>query len=334
MPIRIYLDWNIYSNLMSVDRLTDNFEKQMYESLKEIFVLGREKIITPYSNAHLNDLMKSYKQGERERVESALAFISILTQNVCIAQYWDEENAKWHYRDPNDFFNSLIKDDEENPFESFGDVLDTLDELGVASVFKNFKAIPHGIDFTEINKTNPMFAGLFSASQRDGSVFALMCDVFDMFNQIQTNPNVYIEFRKLFKNNLGISTNISNFDNTIEQLDAYFPKTMLNKSFTELFQEHNKDKSSKNKDYSKITGLYMQLDFVGFNSDKINEKNKYQNLFNDALHCFYGAHCDFYITSDKRGYKKSKAVYQSEGILTQVLKPQEFIDFIMAENGK
>ena len=72
----------------------------------------------------------------------------------------------------------------------------------------------------------------------------------------------------------------------------------------------------------------MQLDFVGYGSDKLTEKNQYDNLFNDALHCFYGAHCDFFITADKKTYKKTKAVYQSENISTQVMKPKEFIDFL------
>lgn len=328
MPLKIYLDWNVYSNLMSSERLTDNSEKLMYENLKTIFIKCKENIIMPYSNAHLSDLMKSYRQGERERITSALSFISEITQNVCLAQYWDAEHAKWHYREPSNFFDSLIEDESEKTFDTLDTLLDTLKEVGADSIFSQFKSMPHGIKFEEINKTNPMFGGLFSASQKEGTVFALMTDVFDMMNQIQTNPNVYIEFRKLFKNNLGISSNISNFDNTVEQLDTYFPKTMLNKSFTELFTENKKDNSSKNKDYSKITSLYMQLDFVGFNSDKINDKNKHQNLFNDALHCFYGAHCDFYITSDKKGYKKSKAVYQSEGIQTQVLKSQEFNEML------
>ncbi|MBK7243867.1 MAG: hypothetical protein IPH98_08405 [Saprospiraceae bacterium] len=103
---------------------------------------------------------------------------------------------------------------------------------------------------------------------------------------------------------------------------------MINKSFTELYVENDRTETSKNKDYSKVTGIFMQLDFVGFGSDKLNEKNKYDNLFNDALHCFYGAHCDIFITSDKKTIKKTKAVYQSEGINTLVLKPKEFIEFL------
>jgi hypothetical protein len=33
---------------------------------------------------------------ERERVYQALNFISSITQNLCLSQYWNEENAKWH----------------------------------------------------------------------------------------------------------------------------------------------------------------------------------------------------------------------------------------------
>ncbi len=104
---------------------------------------------------------------------------------------------------------------------------------------------------------------------------------------------------------------------------------MLNKSFTELYQDNNKTDISKNTTYSKLTGIFMQLDFVGYASDKLTEKNKYDNLFNDALHCFYAAHCDFFLTSDKKTYKKTKAVFESEDIATKVMKPKEFVDYVL-----
>jgi hypothetical protein len=72
----------------------------------------------------------------------------------------------------------------------------------------------------------------------------------------------------------------------------------------------------------------MKLDFVGFNTDKLNDKNSYGNLFNDALHSFYAAHCTIYMTADKRNYKKSKAVYESENIGTIVLYPEQFLEQI------
>ena len=70
-------------------------DKNVFEILQNVINSARDKIILPYSNGHLNDLLKSYKKGERQRVTESLKFISFLTQNVCLSQYWNEENVKW-----------------------------------------------------------------------------------------------------------------------------------------------------------------------------------------------------------------------------------------------
>jgi hypothetical protein len=113
-------------------------------------------------------------------------------------------------------------------------------------------------------------------------------------------------------------------DNAIETLNAFLPKTIIGKSFDELLPKYD-GKTTKNKDYSDIINLYMQLDYFGFNPDKLSEKNQWDNLFRDSLHCFYGAHCDYYITNETKAIKKSVAVYKKLNITTQVLKPSDFI---------
>lgn len=267
--------------------------------------------------------MKSYEKGERERVSESLTYVSELTKNVCLTQYWNEENAKWHSRDPIEFFNSILQDDSDS-FNSWEDVIEPLKEYGIVKIFSSFKSQPHGMNFEEIEKYSPFFASLFPKARAENTMYAAIQDTFDLLSKINSNPTVYKELRKLFKEGIKIDPNISNFDNTIEKLDKYLPKTMLNKSFTELYEMNNNSKS-KNKDYDKVIGVYMQLNFVGYNSDKLTVKNRYDNIFNDALHCFYAAHCDFYLTNDNRNYKKSKAVYESEKIATQVYNIPEFI---------
>ena len=68
----------------------------------------------------------------------------------------------------------------------------------------------------------------------------------------------------------------------------------------QLYDESHQKSSLKNEIYNKITSIYMQLDFVGVHKDKLTHKNGYNNLFNDALHCFYAAHCDIFLTNDKK----------------------------------
>jgi hypothetical protein len=328
--IRIYLDWKIITNLLNPDRITISDMQKDFILLKRIFEYPGNDLIFPYSDAHLQDLMKSYEKGERDRVEESLIYLSSLTRNTCLTQYWNEETAKWHTRDPQEFFNSIIEDDRES-FKSWDDLIEPLKEYGMEKIFDTFKQLPHEMDFKEIEKYNPFFASLFQRARIENTMYAAIQDIFDLFSKINSNPVVYKELRKMFRNGLMIDPNISNFDNAIEQLDKYLPKTMLNKSFTELYDLNNKSQS-KNKNFDKIIGVYMQLDFVGYNPDKITSKNQYNNIFNDASHCFYASHCDYYLTNDTRNYKKSKAVYESENIATQVFNTTDFVNSINLTN--
>lgn len=329
--VRMYLDWNVITTLRQTENLTNYDDTITFQTLINVINSARDKLIIPYSNGHLRDLMKSYKKGERERVEQSLKFISLLTQDICLTQYWNEETAKWHYRDPEEHFASLIEDQNGVDTTSFESTLEPLKEFGLDKMFDMFKRLPHSINFEQLEQQNLAFSSVFKHSKADNSMYAVMKDIFQLTAEMKTNPVVYNEFCSAFRSAILLDQNVHNVDNVIEMLDNN-AKTILNKSFTELYQDNSKTEISKNKDYSRIIGTFMQLDFVGYGSDKLTDKNQYDNLFNDALHCFYGASCDFFITVDKKMYKKTKAVYQNESILTQVMNPAEFIEYLKQVN--
>ncbi|MBL0316635.1 MAG: hypothetical protein IPP69_12935 [Flavobacteriales bacterium] len=110
-------------------------------------------------------------------------------------------------------------------------------------------------------------------------MYAVMEDLYELTKE--TNPAIYNGLCSLFKNSIPLDANVHNVENVIGLLDQTMPKTMINKSFTELYKDNNKLETSKNQDYSKIVGVFMQLDFVGYGSDKLTDKNPYANLFND-----------------------------------------------------
>lgn len=315
--IRIYLDWNIIKNLKSQ-------ENEDAKLLKIILNKTRSNLLIPYSIAHLNNLMKSYKKGEREKVEEDLYYVSDLTRNVCLNHYWNDEYPKWHKRDPKEFFESLIEDESSN-YSSWDELIEELKGEGMNFILESFKSTPHDIDFRGLDEKNPALGLFFNKSRIENSINAIMQDIFDLLQQIRSSPVTYRELRNQFRTMVNIDPNISNFENAIETLDNYLPKTILNKSFTELYDEHHTP-ISKSKDYDRITGIYMQLDLVGFNPDKINNKNEYENLFNDAMHCYYAAHCDYYITNDNKNIKKSRATYEGEEIRTIVYDLEGFFE--------
>ncbi|WP_235526197.1 hypothetical protein, partial [Pedobacter sp. Leaf216] len=80
-----------------------------------------------------------------------------------------------------------------------------------------------------------------------------------------------------------------------------------------------KFKDSANLDYDKIMKLFTTTDLKGYRQDE-----RFANMIDDALHCFYAAHCDYFITIDKRCADKARLVYEKLGISTAVYSPDQF----------
>ncbi|WP_138990810.1 hypothetical protein [Larkinella sp. C7] len=325
----IYLDWNIFTNLANCESIEDTDLKIQFRQIKEYLQKGDSTFVIPYSNAHLNDLYKSYVKGENERVQNSLNFISLLTNNICLTQYWGDEYPKWHSRLAVEHFNTLIENNEVN-FNVFDTLFEGSNEDSVAilykGIFDSYKLLPHNINFIDLKNSQPFFASLFQCSQIENSMYAVIKDVICLFKEIYNNPSVYNELRKIFKEQLKINPHIGSVDNAIEQLDSFMPNTILGKTFSELSQPTDNNPFYEITNQDKIIHKYLTLDFFGYNSDKLNSKNMYGNLFNDSLHCFYAAHCDVFVTNDKRTYKKSKVVFDSEGITTLVCSSKDFLD--------
>jgi hypothetical protein len=84
---------------------------------------------------------------------------------------------------------------------------------------------------------------------------------------------------------------------------------------------------SPNADYDRIMSLFTKTDLKGYSSDE-----RFANMIDDGLHCFYVAHCDYFVTIDRRCSDKSKRVYKTLKISTEVMNPDEFINNISKTN--
>jgi hypothetical protein len=69
----------------------------------------------------------------------------------------------------------------------------------------------------------------------------------------------------------------------------------------------------------------------GYQEDKVNtqkgRKETAINTIDDALHAAFAATCNFYVTNDRKAYKKTKMIYKKMQKDTMVLKPDEFVSY-------
>lgn len=325
LPFTVYLDSNVISlirnDAIRKSRIDIDFMYGFIEDSK-----NNENIIFPYSDAHLSDIVPSYKKGDCEFVERDLEFLSHISDNICICLYWNMQNPTFALRQPKEFFNEIINKNS-NMIPSMEEFCNTLQgATGMSNVLLDmFKVIPSGICIENLSSAEQQyFEKNFPNTYKWNTFYNLMDDTINMLQRMVTDPSEYNELRKQFNDYFPLNKNIGNVrKNIISNINADLTKSPFGRNFDEWFLLNHKQYVKSDVCHT-IVSKYMLLDFVGYASDTLSDKNKYNNLFNDARHCFYGAYCQLFITNDKRAYKKAKAIYEEESIGTKVMNTMEF----------
>ncbi len=321
--IRVYLDWNIFGNL----------KRENDEPFKSILTIIRNnnnnKLLFPYSPAHLQDLQRGFNKSEKAKLKT-YADLNLLQEiSKCHCLYIDnkEKDVTPQIFNPTEYFNQLVEDttletfDIDNPFKNVEN--DAVSKLW-SSYIDTMKGLPSGINLEQMNNIPDTFGkvkDIFQNLQNGNNFHNLLKDVFRFMKDPSIYSSIYKSIRKASVDNLKINTNSKEWGNAFDYLDKIIAKTKLNKTFRELIDENlktkNKDKSFLRFDY--FINYYISLDTFGYYKDK-----EIPNLIGDATHAFYGAHCDIFVTEDNNTYYKTKAVYENFNISTAVCKASEF----------
>lgn len=306
--LTVYLDLNIFDKIEKLDRLEED-DKRFYKILLEL--LTGKKLITAYSNAHLNDLFRGY-QKNANYISGHLTNIKALTNNLCVCQYWGEKVVKWHYRDISIFFKEKIEDwnFEPNSYE---------DLIGVDPELKNrvelWKAVPLPSGFKK-GYADPMFGIMFPLAKVHDNYFALQSDIYNFQIKFKSDYGFYKAFKAYLLTNIN---KIRNNRELAKSLNLNFkdsPKHLDVISFFDALTLNNK--TSENTMYSRVIETFVKHDFTGYKSD-----GHFNNMFDDALHSFYAAHFNYFITNDDRCKYKAEKTYSKLGIKTSVIKINE-----------
>lgn len=77
---------------------------------------------------------------------------------------------------------------------------------------------------------------------------------------------------------------------------------------------------------AQFKSVCLGLDMFGFRPEKRGKR--ITNIDTDASHVFYAAHCDYFVTADKKLRDKAKAMYSYYGFQTKVISPLKFQELI------
>lgn len=324
--IKVYLDWNVMSGM----------KNKYFKELTDLLTTVNNKFILVYSTSHITDISSSKKNtstNEDILINNDLEYISLLTDNWCL--YNNIENIALNQYDPKLIYEERVDDNAFFTNFSIDKLFEDIDEGSpyyplIKSNIELLKSIPLDPIFEQVIK-DPIQAEALNKFLPNLKENLTMDGFFKSFGQMYYNLNeteAYKDLRQMVQN-IGINNSHYNDNkNPFELIDnAYKKHGVENFSIDQYFN------TSKNapKWYNDITNEYLMLDMHGYKADKVKvtakEKNTFRNTTEDANHSAFASMCDFYITNDDKNYHKTKAVYNKLGILTQVLKPQEFIDY-------
>ncbi len=322
--IRIYLDTNVYSYLKnSNDPLIISFHNSLikYKSI----------LLYCYSHGHLLD----FKQDKTDKKYDDLDFIETLADNNYISYNGIEKHTSCYLAKPREAFEQLDDDFDFNfDFNSLFEIditglpIDKKLEFEKAKNFLlnyefdlSFSAMDYLPDDAKIalSKFIPFSKSNFNFTE-------LASQFMQYYNVLNEDKSAYKDLRGYLDKHLNngkyiIDENNSNFNDDLK-------KSALKKTFIEFVNNSiNPNGKKEITDYDFHLQAYTSLDFLGISKEP-SRKAKFRSIFNDGMHSYYGAFCDYVISNDDDFIKKSKALYKLLGLSTKVLGFDEFAQSI------
>ncbi|MDA3813499.1 MAG: hypothetical protein PF570_04520 [Candidatus Cloacimonetes bacterium] len=320
--IRIYLDWNVISNL----------KKTEFQDVYNFIKKHKDKLLFPYSPAHFNDLMKSYSP-ENEFFEMDLETLNYLSGKHLIR--WEETSVKPLFGTPKEYFEN--EKDKEDIFslmdidKIFNDLNVATNEIGLGDFGEIVKGLyqiqPSGVDITPENEK--VVKKMFPNLKPNSSMWDFMKDMGQFSKNLLQDRDYYKDFRKTSKEQgLKLKNNHGNwtYDEVIKNIDDFLGNFNTKMTYLDYVKTVFKFREKPMTDYEYYTTAYLMLDMIGYKSDKLPKvTDNMQNIQTDGEHSFYGAHCDFFVAMDKKLRIKSKVLYNEFNVPTKIIEPEQLI---------
>lgn len=188
-------------------------------------------------------------------------------------------------------------------------------DLEVPNPYLFYKAVPLPKNWKQGYK-DPMFGIMFPRAKVHNTLYSLADDILGFHNKLKSDYSLY----KTFKTYL--IRNLNKFQSNKEFLKSFKSDLQELPKHLDIFEISNRygsnNKTSENVQFQKIVETFCKYDMKGYKTD-----GNFNNMFDDSLHTFYGAQCDFFITNDDRCKYKAEKTYERLKISTKVFKANE-----------
>jgi hypothetical protein len=320
--ITVYFDWNVYNKIESIASLPGE-EKIVFRKIEDGLLTKR--FVSPYSNAHISDLIRGYVK-KTDYIDGHLQTLQHLTSNLCITQYWGEPRVRWHIRDIRAYFHQALNDKETEQtdyyklYEELDDsVLGSLADMTFKLYCDGLKLKPIPSEFKQIYQADPIFSTIFPRTKQEMNEFALHEDLFTLRQKLSSDYVLYENFNKYLNS---MKSKYPNFQKLPGMQALSKRSTGVALTWDNIWEDLSPDfKQSSNPMFDQLFNRFVTADLSGYKRDE-----RFANLCDDALHTFYGAHCMYFVTMDERCLAKEQLVYKQFAKNVKALKPLDFVN--------
>lgn len=319
--MNVYLDLNVFDDLEKKEQSSEEVKK-MYDTLDRF--LSDPSVNVPYSNAHLNDLIRGYKKNP-SFMEGHLSTIEKYTSNLLICQYWKKPHPIWQIRPVREFFQAALKD-QELILETWDDMLKH--DFGlvnpIALQTSLYKFIPVPIEFKKIYQEDPIFGIIYPLTRSQMNLAALGADLYNFSVQITRDFSLYKSLRRFLLQSIQKYRLNANLVTSVNKLSPGIPDYLqIEKWFEEL---RPKSETGIMSSFDRFFETFFRFDISGYKSDA-----RFPNMIDDALHTYYAAHCDVFLSKDERCRAKAIKTYERLKVSTRVYDPLAFLESIKSK---
>lgn len=314
----IYLDWNVIQNI--------KHKRNEGNELAELISKIKYKYHFPFSEAHLKDLSHS----QNNYILEDLQYLKQLSENYCMS--FDKNTEKMIPikcpLDINFFFSDIVNHSRNEQ-----------KQLNQMNIIQNDLLMQdaYAIDLNKITDNN-LFKSLI---QKNNGILntKLLNTFFHFLKENIDKPDCYKKFRSNVYNLIAMvneeNTLLNQNPEYLKKLIPFFNFTIddnitsikknFNHTVTAFLSIDNKRDFSLMKKGEKIELIYSLLDFNPLFRDKIDKRNKPNNMLRDLNHLFFASDADYYVTADGAAYKKSKFIAEVLNLKVNVMKVDEIL---------
>ncbi len=208
----------------------------------------------------------------------------------------------------------VIREEVHDEYKNgLGNIFSDTGDAEIDALQKDFinlmKAIPSNLNKNEVENITHKFSPVRDLAKYN-NLYDELSGFFKLLYEYKTDPSLYRNLRSSTIKELKIDD--SYHADTFLEIKEKFEK----KSGISLENFLNSENKATTK--SKFLYAFMKLDLIGYRRDK-----KFSNMLIDALHAYYGAHCDIFVVEDKNTRYKAKMLYGFFDIKTAVYTSNE-----------